>query len=126
MWPGDIKETIDKVGNLPEGGRPFFFHEVIDQGGEVIKVQEYYGVGRTTEFRYGIKVVFKGTVSAISNELPDVNALKQQSSRILSIASLKLKLKTNTLQFLNVHVHGYKKKFISLWGKPQGKGAATL
>ena len=56
MWPGDIKETIDKVGNLPEGGRPFFFHEVIDQGGEVIKVQDYYGVGRTTEFRYGIKV----------------------------------------------------------------------
>ena len=31
-------------------------HEVIDQGGEPIKVQEYFGVGRVTEFRYGIKV----------------------------------------------------------------------
>ena len=31
-------------------------HEVIDQGGEPITVQEYFGVGRTTEFRYGIKV----------------------------------------------------------------------
>ena len=61
MWPDDIKGTIDRVGDLPEGGRPFFVHEVIDQGGEPIKVQEYFGVGRTTEFRYGIKVdiIFK-------------------------------------------------------------------
>ena len=56
MWPEDIKNTINKVGNLPGGGTPFFVHEVIDQGGEPIKVQEYFGVGRTTEFRYGIKV----------------------------------------------------------------------
>ena len=56
MWPDDIKGTIDRVGDLPEGGRPFFVHEVIDQGGEPIKVQEYFGVGRVTEFRYGIKV----------------------------------------------------------------------
>ena len=56
MWPDDIKNTINKVGNLPDGGTPFFVHEVIDQGGEPIKVQEYFGVGRTTEFRYGIKV----------------------------------------------------------------------
>merc|ERR1712123_91200 len=55
MWPDDIKGTIDRVGDLPEGGRPFFVHEVIDQGGEPIKVQEYFGVGRVTEFRYGIK-----------------------------------------------------------------------
>ena len=34
----------------------FYVHEVIDQGGEPIKVQEYFGVGRVTEFRYGIKV----------------------------------------------------------------------
>merc|ERR1711936_828578 len=55
MWPNDIKGTIDRVGDLPEGGRPFFVHEVIDQGGEPITVQEYFGVGRVTEFRYGIK-----------------------------------------------------------------------
>jgi hypothetical protein len=40
------------------GGTPFYVHEVIDQGGEPIKVQEYFGVGRVTEFRYGIKVCF--------------------------------------------------------------------
>ena len=126
MWPGDIKETIDKVGNLPEGGRPFFFHEVIDQGGEVIKVQEYYGVGRTTEFRYGIKVVFKGTVSVISNELPDVNALKQQSSRILPIASLKAQAKNEHVAISKCPCPRLQKKSFSLWGKPQDKGAATL
>ena len=32
-------------------------HEVIDQGGEPIKVQEYFGVGRVTEFRYGIMII---------------------------------------------------------------------
>ena len=64
MWPDDIKGTIDRVGDLPEGGRPFFVHEVIDQGGEPIKVQEYFGVGRTTEFRYGIKV----TIQKFANE----------------------------------------------------------
>ena len=57
MWPDDIKGTIDRVGALPEGGRPFFVHEVIDQGGEPITVQEYFQVGRVTEFRYGIKVL---------------------------------------------------------------------
>ena len=56
MWPGDIKATIDMVGDLPGGGRPFFFHEVIDQGGEPIKVQEYFDCGRVTEFRYCIKI----------------------------------------------------------------------
>ena len=42
--------------DLPEGGRPLFFHEVIDMGGEAIKAQEYFGVGKTIEFRYGIKL----------------------------------------------------------------------
>jgi hypothetical protein len=45
-----------KVKDLPEGGRPLFFHEVIDMGGEAIKAQEYFGVGKTIEFRYGIKL----------------------------------------------------------------------
>jgi alpha-amylase len=44
------------VIDLPEGGRPLFFHEVIDMGGEAIKAQEYLAVGKITEFRYGIKL----------------------------------------------------------------------
>jgi alpha-amylase len=44
------------VKDLPEGGRPFFVHEVIDMGGEPIRAQEYFGVGKITEFRYGIKL----------------------------------------------------------------------
>jgi len=50
MWPDDIKNTINKADMA------FYVHEVIDQGGEPIRVQEYFGVGRTTEFRYGLKV----------------------------------------------------------------------
>ena len=56
MWPGDLYATQEKVKDLPEGGRPLFFHEVIDMGGEAIKAQEYFGVGKVTEFRYGIKL----------------------------------------------------------------------
>ena len=33
------------------GGRPLFFHEVIDMGGEAISSTEYFGVGKVTEFR---------------------------------------------------------------------------
>ena len=67
MWPDDVKGTIDRVGDLPEGGRPFFVHEVIDQGGEPIKVQEYFGVGRVTEFRYGIKVIYSVEMNSSHN-----------------------------------------------------------
>jgi len=68
MWPADLKATIDMVGDLPEGGRPFFISEVIDQGGEPIKVQEYFDSGMVTEFRYGIKVaesVRNGNLAAL-------------------------------------------------------------
>merc|ERR1712215_634564 len=56
MWPGDLEAIQGKVQDLPEGGRPLFFHEVIDMGGEPISVNEYFGVGKVTEFRYGIKL----------------------------------------------------------------------
>merc|ERR1739838_1131693 len=56
MWPGDLEGIQGKVRDLPGGGRPLFFHEVIDMGGEPIGVQEYFGVGKVTEFRYGIKL----------------------------------------------------------------------
>ena len=32
-------------------GDPFVFHEVIDNGGEPISTNEYFGVGKVTEFR---------------------------------------------------------------------------
>merc|ERR1711983_364237 len=56
MWPGDLYAIQEKTKDLPEGGRPLFFHEVIDMGGEAIHADEYFGVGKVTEFRYGIKL----------------------------------------------------------------------
>ncbi|MEE6514908.1 hypothetical protein FKM82_023338 [Ascaphus truei] len=61
MWPGDIKAIMDRLANLntkwfPGGTRPFIFQEVIDLGGESISVNEYFGVGRVTEFKYGAKL----------------------------------------------------------------------
>jgi alpha-amylase len=32
-------------------GDPLVFHEVIDMGGEPISTNEYFGVGKVTEFR---------------------------------------------------------------------------
>ncbi|KAL7646603.1 UNVERIFIED_CONTAM: hypothetical protein RMT77_001854 [Armadillidium vulgare] len=58
MWPGDISIIESYVNDLstdagfPSGSRPFFYHEVIDNGGEAISVDEYYDLGRVTEFRY--------------------------------------------------------------------------
>ena len=51
-----VQAIQDRVRDLPEGGRPFFVHEVIDMGGEAIKSNEYFGVGKVTEFRYGRKL----------------------------------------------------------------------
>ena len=35
---------------------PFIVHEVIDQGGEPIHMSDYFGVGKVTEFNYGLWV----------------------------------------------------------------------
>merc|ERR1711922_54772 len=56
MRPGDLEAIQSRVNDLPEGGRPLFFHEVIDMGGEAISANEYFGVGKVTEFRYGTKL----------------------------------------------------------------------
>eukprot|EP00095_Tigriopus_kingsejongensis_P004644 maker-scaffold29_size597861-snap-gene-1.15 protein:Tk04644 transcript:maker-scaffold29_size597861-snap-gene-1.15-mRNA-1 annotation:"alpha-amylase 1" len=56
MWPKDLAAIQGRMDDLPEGGQALVMHEVIDQGGEPITVQEYFDVGRVTEFRYGIKV----------------------------------------------------------------------
>ena len=57
MWPSDIEALQAKLHDVKDGGRPFFFHEVIDlsQQGE-ISVNEYFGLGQTTEFRYCVKI----------------------------------------------------------------------
>jgi len=68
MWPGDIEATLGRLNNLPTehgfpaGARPFIFQEVIDLGGEPIKGDEYFHVGRVTEFKFskGIGEVFRG------------------------------------------------------------------
>ncbi|PSN47156.1 hypothetical protein C0J52_13505 [Blattella germanica] len=59
MWPSDLQILYNKVKNLntshgfPNNTRPFFFQEVIDQGGEGIHATEYTEFGRVTEFKYG-------------------------------------------------------------------------
>nr|QDD69459.1 alpha amylase precursor [Cupiennius salei] len=58
MWPGDLSAVYSKMNTLnqtffPPGLEPFIYQEVIDLGGEAIKSQEYVGLGRVTEFRFG-------------------------------------------------------------------------
>ena len=56
MWPADITAIQNKVKDMPEGGRPFFYHEVIDQSNGPIRVTEYTPLGYVTEFRYSQKI----------------------------------------------------------------------
>lgn len=56
MWPGDLEAIQGMTQDIQGGGRPLFFHEVIDMGGEAISANEYQGVGKVTEFRYGLKM----------------------------------------------------------------------
>ncbi len=60
MWPGDLG-IVYGLNNLNTkwfavGSRPFIFQEVIDQGGEPITAGEYVGLGRVTEFKYGLEL----------------------------------------------------------------------
>ena len=81
MWPGDLKILSDRLNDLPTskgfpaGSRPYIYMEVIDQGmytcenvlynscltsfrlgGEPITANEYFYIGRVTEFKYGRKL----------------------------------------------------------------------
>ncbi|XP_063282149.1 pancreatic alpha-amylase-like isoform X2 [Pelobates fuscus] len=61
MWPGDIKAILNRLNNLntkwfANETKPFIFQEVIDLGGEGISASEYFGNGRVTEFKYGVKL----------------------------------------------------------------------
>ena len=58
MWPYDIKAIQQKTHDVKEGGRPFFYHEVIDQNDGAIKVNEYTPLGYVTEFRFCQKIAF--------------------------------------------------------------------
>jgi len=58
MWPGDLANLFSRLHDLRSdtfgaGQRPFIVQEVIDQGGEAIKMAEYFNTGRVTNFIYG-------------------------------------------------------------------------
>ncbi|KAK6757096.1 hypothetical protein RB195_015117 [Necator americanus] len=68
MWPGDLMLILNGTRNLREdifgpNQRPFIVHEVIDRGHEAIKVAEYTGLGRYTNFNFGgaVSAAAKGT-----------------------------------------------------------------
>jgi alpha-amylase len=61
MWPGDLHIIFRMLNDLRSdvfgtSRRPFVFQEVIDLGGEPIKMSEYFGTGRVTNFIYGVKL----------------------------------------------------------------------
>ncbi|MCL4141012.1 UNVERIFIED_CONTAM: hypothetical protein GTU68_028959, partial [Idotea baltica] len=64
MWPEDLQAMLDLTNDLnvdqgfPAGTRPFFYYEVIDQSNGAVTVDQYYGLGRVTEFRYSQKVAW--------------------------------------------------------------------
>ena len=48
-FPQNLRSDI-----FGEGKQPFIVQEVIDQGGEPIKGEEYLGSGRITNFKFGL------------------------------------------------------------------------
>nr|KAG5706333.1 hypothetical protein BaRGS_026115 [Batillaria attramentaria] len=61
MWPQDLAAIQGATKDTQFGGKPFYMHEVIDQNdgaikSEFVQVNEYYGLGRVTEFRYCQKI----------------------------------------------------------------------
>ncbi len=65
MPAGDIASVLSKVN-----GNPLVFQEVIDQGGEAVGANEYFGNGLVTEFKYSVEIgnTFRnGNLSWLSN-----------------------------------------------------------
>ena len=61
MYPDDLWNVLGRLHDLRQdvfgkGVKPFIFHEVIDMGGEPIKMSEYFHTGRVTNFIYGKKL----------------------------------------------------------------------
>lgn len=52
MWVSDLEAIEQRLIDLPEGGRPFFYQEVIDQSNGPVTSQQYTSLGYVTEFRY--------------------------------------------------------------------------
>ena len=50
MWPGDL-EAMEAMWSDIGSERPFVYHEVINLGGEPITTDQYFSVGKVTEFR---------------------------------------------------------------------------
>ncbi|VDM48935.1 unnamed protein product [Toxocara canis] len=75
MWPADLKAIVDRVKNLSSdifgvNQRPFIVHEVIDRGGEAVKLEEYVNIGRYTDFNYG------STIAKAARKEKDFSDLK--------------------------------------------------
>ncbi|XP_015513629.2 alpha-amylase isoform X1 [Neodiprion lecontei] len=62
MWPRDLKIIVNRLKNLntdqgfAPNSRPFIYQEVIYLGHEATNVSEYTGIGRITEFKYGLEL----------------------------------------------------------------------
>ncbi|XP_069940254.1 alpha-amylase A-like isoform X4 [Cherax quadricarinatus] len=62
VWPEDLEAILSLTNNLntaegfPSATRPFIYHQINDQGGEPISVNDYFGIGLTTEYRYSEKI----------------------------------------------------------------------
>jgi len=58
MWPEDLEAIWSRLSKTFDGHKPVFIHEVIDYGNscEGCSVQNYYHLGKVTEFRYGDNV----------------------------------------------------------------------
>ncbi|KAK0427998.1 hypothetical protein QR680_010534 [Steinernema hermaphroditum] len=61
MWPHDLEELLDGLDFLRSdifgsNQKAFAVHEVIDRGGEAVKVTDYLNIGRYTNFNFGSAV----------------------------------------------------------------------
>ncbi len=61
MWPGDLAKVYGRLAQV-NGQAPFIVNEVIDQGGEPITADQYFHLGRVTEFKYCMNIgrTFRG------------------------------------------------------------------
>lgn len=62
MWPNDLRaiysrlKTLNTQHGFKTGSRPYIFQEVIDNGGEAVKKQEYNDFAAVTEFGHGHEI----------------------------------------------------------------------
>ena len=76
MWPEENEQLYGLLHNLntaqgfPAATKPWLGQEVIDQGGEPIKKEEYIGMGTVTEFNYCFSLAnLRGSLGLFSNEI---------------------------------------------------------